>query len=100
MTGEWPMFQVDHKDNDRLNNRWENLRKADNQTNQANAKKSKNNTSGYKGVFWNSQRQKYHGKIQVNGKQIHLGSFVDPKKAHEAYIEAAKKYYGEFANGG
>jgi hypothetical protein len=35
--------------------------------------------------------------IKVNKKHIHLGYFVDPKAAHDAYIKAAIKYFGEFA---
>ena len=36
MTGEWPEFEIDHIDRDRLNNRWNNLRKATRSENMAN----------------------------------------------------------------
>src|ERR1700761_6742388 len=46
MTGLWPS-QVDHRDGDRLNNKWENLRLATHGQNVLNAKRAKNNTSGF-----------------------------------------------------
>ena len=33
----------------------------------------------------------------VDRKSIHLGCFSDPKDAAQAYNDAAKKYFGEFA---
>lgn len=97
VTGEWPQVQIDHRDNDRSNNKWLNLRPADNAQNQANAKRPKNNTSGFKGVFWNKQRQKWAAKINPDRRQVHLGFFADPKEAHAAYCRGAEKFFGEFA---
>lgn len=97
MTGQWPAHQVDHRDNDRANNKWLNLRAADNAQNQANSKRQRNNTSGFKGVYWNTQRQKWAAKINPGRRQVHLGFFDDPKIAHEAYVRGAKRFFGEFA---
>ena len=63
-------------------------------------KKPSSNTSGYKGVSWYKRDRKWQAGIKVNGKFIYLGLFNDPKEAHEAYIKAAKKHFGEFANSG
>ena len=49
-TGEWPSDDIDHKDRDRSQNRWENIRPATRSQNGANAKVSKRNVSGLKGV--------------------------------------------------
>ncbi len=37
------------------------------------------------------------GKINVNGKQIYLGTYDDPDQASAAYMNAAKEYFGSFA---
>jgi hypothetical protein len=50
MTGEFPTFDIDHKDTVGSNNAWTNLRRATKSLNGANRKKNKNNTSGFKGV--------------------------------------------------
>lgn len=90
--------QVDHIDGDGLNNRRENLRLATNAQNSANKGKASKNTTGFKGVFRTKNRPKpFRAQIKVNQKSIHLGLFDTAEQAHEAYKEAAKKYFGEFA---
>lgn len=86
---------VDHIDGSPFNNTRENLRIATNGQNRANSPMSKNNKSGYKGV--RKSRSKYEAWITVNRKPIYLGSFPTPELAHEAYKQAATKYFGEFA---
>jgi len=97
MTGHWPTLQIDHKNTNRDDNWWSNLRPATNAENGFNSKKKKNNTSGYKGVFWSKQKSKWAAKINPNRKQVHLGFFTDPKDAHAAYKAAAEKMFGKFA---
>ena len=94
MTGEWPEDQIDHRDNVRHHNWWSNLRLADNQKNQANSRRPKNNTSGFKGVYL--YRGRWRAKINPDRRQIHLGTFDDPSHAGAAYDRAAKQYFGEF----
>lgn len=55
----------------------------------------RNSSSKYKGVSWFKNLNKWVAKIRVNGKDKHLGYFVDEDKAAEAYNEAAKIYFGE-----
>lgn len=98
--GQWPENEVDHKDCDPGNNAPSNLRVATRLQNQGNLKLSNQNTSGFKGVVWFSARSKFKAQIKVNGKCIHLGLFVDPQEAHQAYCVAADKFHGEFANYG
>lgn len=97
MTGEWPSHDIDHRDLDRSNNRWSNLRLATKSTNGANRKRQKNNQSGYKGVFWSTAASKWTAQIAVKGRSKHLGLFADPESAHAAYAAAAKEHFGEFA---
>lgn len=97
MTGEHPPRMVDHKDNVRNHNWWSNLRLANNQQNGGNSKRKVFNTSGYKGVFWCKQKEKWCAKINPNRRQIHLGFFDVKEDAARAYAEASKMYFGEFA---
>lgn len=87
----------DHINGDGLCNLRSNLRIATHVENGRNRGKSRNNTSGYKGVGWFERDKKWRVYIRVNGKQIYLGAFYNIKDAAMAYDEAARKYYGEFA---
>ncbi len=96
MTGQWPSDEVDHKDGDGLNNRWDNLRVATRSQNHANSKRASDNTTGFKGV--RKQRNgRYQARIAIKGKRLHLGTFQTPEAAHAAYCKAAKELFGEFA---
>lgn len=95
MTGSWPPDQVDHRDNDKANNAWENLRAANNVGNNANIPVQKNNKLGVKGVH--RAGGKYRACIRVGGKLVHLGYFETPEQAGAAYASAAREYFGEFA---
>ncbi len=89
--------QADHENNNKLDNRRSNIRLASVAENNRNIGISKNNTSGYKGVSWNKQHQRYEAYIWFNRKKRRLGLFDDPKEAHKAYCNAAKELHGEFA---
>lgn len=88
-------FVVDHINRDTLDNRRENLRIATNSENMRNRPASSLNTSGYKGV--QKFGDKWKAVIQVNRKQIYLGSFITAEEAYEAYCSAALELHGEFA---
>jgi hypothetical protein len=101
MTGEWPgRMHVDHIDGDASNNSWTNLRLATPAQNAANSKRQSNNTSGYKGVTFDSVNRKWRAEIRFNRKLKNLGRFDTPERAHEAYVDAAKALFGEFARAG
>lgn len=89
--------QVDHINGNALDNRRENLRLAIGSQNNYNSRRYKNNTTGYKGVYFIKARRRWAAHIQVEGKNIYLGYFKTPEDAYVAYCEAAKKYFGEFA---
>lgn len=93
---------ADHIDGNGLNNCRENLRVASRTENVRNQRKSVKNSSGFKGVSWNEQHQKWRALIRVNGRLKHLGLFDTPEAAHEAYCKAAAspEFHGEFANFG
>ena len=92
--------QVDHKNLSKADNRRDNLRAATNSQNQANRPVSKNNSSGYKGVSFHAGTGRWQARIGVNRKRLFLGRFDTPEAAHEAYVQAAQRYFGEFSRGG
>lgn len=96
MTGSWPKEQIDHINGIRNDNRWCNLREASQQQNQFNCAKNKNNTSGYKGVFWHKQRNKWFAQTSLNNKLIHLGLFNNKDDAARAYNDFAEQNHGDF----
>lgn len=96
MTGNAPR-QVDHKDGDRGNNRWNNLRPATHQQNILNSKRAANNTSGFKGVSWHKGAAKWSAYIILDGRKRHLGLHATAADAHGAYLAAAKAAQPEFA---
>ena len=97
-TGKWPEKHIDHWDRNESNNKWDNLREATVAQNGANRGKQKNNTSGYKGVSYMKDRDKWNAQISVNNKKISLGRFETKEEAYESYCKAALKYHGEFAS--
>jgi hypothetical protein len=88
---------VDHIDNNKSNNKIENLRPATKAENAWNSKIHKHNTSGIRGVSWNKQTNKWRAAINVNGKALHLGRFNDIKDAENAVKLARQTYHGQFA---
>lgn len=92
--GEMPEGNIDHIDGDGLNNRISNLRECNQSQNAANSK-GKNGEVGMKGVI--KQAGKFRARIKVAGKSKHLGYFSTAEQAHQAYCEAAKQEFGEFA---
>lgn len=94
--GGWPSLEVDHKDRDTTNDRLDNLRLATRSQNSAN-RRCRPSASGYKGVKRTQRSNRWHARIRVNGKLLHLGQFDSAEEAHAAYVEAAKRHFGEFA---
>lgn len=85
----------DHRDRDGLNNQKSNLRPCTPPQNLANSRRP--NKSGYKGVYWDAQKQKFLAQIQIDGRAKHLGWHRAVEDAARAYDRAALQAYGEFA---
>lgn len=90
-------LQTDHIDGNPLNNQKSNLRICTHSQNQMNKGVGRNNSSGFKGVYWHKKANKWMAYVIKNKKHIHLGLFDNLKKAALAYNQAATKYHGEFA---
>lgn len=94
MTGEDPSTDVDHKDRNRKNNAWSNLRLATALQNKVNsARKGKLP----RGVHQRKGRTNFYAQIRVDGKPLHLGTFATAEEAHQAYRKASLELHGEFS---
>jgi len=89
--------EVDHKDNNGLNNQKQNLRICTYSENGANQRKTRGASSKYKGVHWDKGRSKWRSEINVAGCRISLGRFSSEEEAGEAYDKAAYRAFGSFA---
>lgn len=96
-TGNWPGDFIDHKNGDRSDNRWSNLRECSQSENLLNRGPPSNNSSGFKGVVWNKRDRKWIAKASLRGVYKYLGCYDDPVAAHEAYNKFALANHGEFA---
>lgn len=90
--------QIDHIDGNRLNNRIENLREANNAQNNWNKTTTKANKSGRKNVYWHSAAKKWAVEIKVNTVKKYIGIFDDLELADLVAQEARNKYFGCWAN--
>lgn len=90
-------MNTDHINGNKLDNRRSNLRICEHLKNSYNRRMNANNTSGFKGVMWFRETQKWRAVIGVGGRKISLGYFKIKEDAAEAYKLASEKYHGEFA---
>lgn len=95
--GVEPEIKIDHHDCNRDNNAIDNLRLATDSANAQNAVISKNNTSGFKGVSYRTNRRMWRAQIMANRRHYNLGDFSTKEEAKAAYDNAAERLHGEFA---
>lgn len=94
MTGKWPVDQIDHKDRNSLNDRFENLREATKWQNLSNRSKYRGK-SKYRGVI--PYRNGWRANIGHKGPLRYLGDFKTEENAALAYNFWAAELHGEFA---
>ena len=84
--GTWPANEIDHFDGNRMNNKIENLRQAQDYEQLQNISIRSDNTSGYIGVKKHGRKKnRWQASIQVLGVRHHLGTFATAEEASEAY---------------
>lgn len=89
-------LEVDHIDNNGLNNQKHNLRNCTHAENGRNRLPNKNNPLGLKGVRMVGSGR-FIARIRINQKDLYLGTFDTPELAGQAYNQASKIYHKEFA---
>jgi len=88
---------VDHINHNTLDNQRANLRICSISQNAMNRNKRPNTSSRFKGVSFYKRYKKWKARVKIDETEIWLGYFNDEINAAKAYNEAAKKYFGEFA---
>lgn len=95
MTGK-DVLVVDHKDLDKKNNKWDNLREADQSQNRCNAPTGKSSKSGVKGLFL-TRSGKWQGKVTLQGQHYWTARFQLEEDAKEALEKLRSVVHGDFA---
>lgn len=94
MTGAWPTDDIDHKDGDKSNNRFDNLRDVPRSVNAENLRTARSdNMTGRLGVSLHKASGLYHSCIKAGGRKHSLGYFRDPDAAHAAYVTAKRRLH-------
>jgi len=91
--------EIDHINGNGLDDRRKNIRFVTRSQNAFNKDKQSNNTSGFRGVWFDKARNKWHVELKcgekMGGKKKHLGRFDDFDEAVRVRIAAEKKYFGK-----
>jgi hypothetical protein len=88
-TGQIPKT-IDHKDGNKRNNKWSNLRECDTSKNLKNCFLYASNTTGFVGVY--KKRNKWKSSLQSCGKYYSLGVFEKIEDAVAARNAASEKH--------
>jgi hypothetical protein len=88
---------IDHIDGNGRNNRLSNLRSATHAENLRNRGAPSHNSSGIKGVSFETATGTWRAQITVNYKAINLGRYPTIELAAQARRAAAERLHGEFA---
>jgi AP2 domain. len=100
MVGDRPLTNkdfVEYQNENKLDNRRENLLITTISEHGQRRKKSQRNKSGYRGVFYSKNREKWQASIQAHRKKEFLGYYQTPEEAAQAYNNAATRHYGDKA---
>lgn len=96
VTGSWPKGVIDHKDGDRGNNCFANLRDVSLTTNNQNMRRvpAHNRSTGVLGVTRVKNKAKpFLAQISVNNRNKCLGAFATVDEAHSCYLAAKRRLH-------
>jgi hypothetical protein len=93
LTGKWPRFAIDHRDRNRANNRWSNLRRSTPAVEKINQSLRWDNKTGVRGVFLNGNGR-YEVALMCDHMRHYIGSFPTLGEAAEARYRAERDFYG------
>lgn len=99
MKGRWPPTSrdVEHRNRNRADNAWLNLRLATRSQNNMNMGLRSDNKSGQKGVGLRKDTGRWYARVTVDRRVILLGHFDTFDEAVAARKAAEQQYFGEFA---
>jgi hypothetical protein len=78
-----------------LDNRKNNLRIVNKAQQQQNRKVQYNSSTGFSGVDFHKDTEKYQSRLSYNGKRYHIGLFKTIKEAKKARDKKLKELSGE-----
>ena len=95
MTGHWPKQFIDHINGMKSDNRFANLREADDFINAQNIRQANRaSQSGLLGASFKPEMKKpWAAQIQVNGRMKRLGFYDTAEEAHAAYLKAKRQLH-------
>lgn len=93
MLGRFPENEVDHINRIRDDNRWENLRAADRNTNMQNCNPRKN-ACGFPGIYLAKATGLFRARITAGGVRHELGGFATAAEAFATYCRAKAALHG------
>jgi hypothetical protein len=96
MTGAWPPHELDHRNRDRSDNRWNNLRAATRLQNAMNLSLRRTSSTGVRGVT--TFRGQFYVHLRAHKKTHFLGLYDTLEEATAARRAAEQRYFGEFAS--
>lgn len=88
---------VDHINRNPLDNRRSNLRLSSKSENGINRTAQSNSTTGFKGISWSKQKNKWRAYATRKGKQYHLGFYATLEEAVQGYNQRIESVHGELA---
>ena len=91
--GKFPLLRIDHINQNKIDNRIQNLREVSHAENLQNRGATRKNTTGAKGVSFDKRKEKFYARITAFNKKYYLGRFDKLEDAKNAYRIAALKLH-------
>lgn len=91
--GVWPAHEIDHINRDKTDTRIANLRPVTRKQNCENQSALRPNTSGHRGVSWNTRQREWIAQIKHKRQGYHLGGFDRLEDAIAARLRAEARLF-------